>query len=805
MKNTKKLLSFLLVLTLFLTLFSCGAVGKETPDDQTDRPTDQSPLPPDADEEDGGKKDEEDKPELIPLTVKNETVSGLIPVRSRFYDNAALYTRLLTLEDMLQNKNADPALITSYLGSILRESEDVGLYYDYAPLLPLKDGEDTYGNRLSAGVLKNNAPKPTMVAMDEANLLAALAVAVPGDVIVIRDEIEIDMADLYTAGTVQNYLDKDSPSRLRIPAGVTLSGERGQNGKTGGVLKISCDTDLFLMLAENAKLDSLVIQGPSGQSGISFGILLAGDNTSINNCEIAGFAETAVKVASGGVTIKNSFFHNIQGEPGIAIALSNGSLTVENCLFSSVNTCVSVEGATSSLIFRDNLDAGNTQLPIFIAQGSGYDADYTAQTIAAESIVVENNTFLSPVPLFSIGGLPSDDFICRYNLFAYSPYFHNSGECDLAGVDDSIYEKRYICQNNVYNLKNPYIMYKLAGETKNGVATGSRPLEPLIPAENKAPDLTLFSSAPLPTAAFYPLEASPYAPLVSALGKKDTAGLKTALNTALERLTGLTRNHLHTLSAGGQSTQNRYTQGAYTVKNIYDLQFALISVQAGDVIFIPGDATIDFSNPDGTVTTLVIPEGVTLASDRGRVREDGSVSRGAILTSSVFTSQPLLDITLDDITLTGLSIVGVDPYTHYSHYNRAYEGALGGNSKRTYYNRLPTTTAISVSGNRFTMENCEVAGFSYGVSYVWKNPDSPLTSLITDCYFHHFQRKEHGLALTVKNTNLTLKNNLFAKCQKPFSNHGDQVCTITDENNLDLGGLPPWKSTIINFDDVSNP
>jgi hypothetical protein len=90
-----------------------------------------------------------------------------------------------------------------------------------------------------------------------------------------------------------------------------------------------------------------------------------------------------------------------------------------------------------------------------------------------------------------------------------------------------------------------------------------------------------------------------------------------------------------------------------------DLQNALDSASSGDVVFIHPDATINLEfNPDST--SIAVPSGVTLASNRG---EEGSP--GALLTSekkpgSEWVGSQTIGIS-DNVRITGLRIEGPTP------------------------------------------------------------------------------------------------------------------------------------------------
>ena len=86
-----------------------------------------------------------------------------------------------------------------------------------------------------------------------------------------------------------------------------------------------------------------------------------------------------------------------------------------------------------------------------------------------------------------------------------------------------------------------------------------------------------------------------------------------------------------------------------------DLLAALAGAQPGALIYIPDTAEIDLSG----LTEISIPGGVTLASGRGRILEDGSVSEGALLCTA--THAPLFVVSEPGARLTGVRLGGPAP------------------------------------------------------------------------------------------------------------------------------------------------
>ncbi len=86
-----------------------------------------------------------------------------------------------------------------------------------------------------------------------------------------------------------------------------------------------------------------------------------------------------------------------------------------------------------------------------------------------------------------------------------------------------------------------------------------------------------------------------------------------------------------------------------------DLLAALINAQPGALIYIPDKAEIELSG----FNEITIPAGVTLASGRGRILEDGSASEGALL--HTVTHGTLFVVNGPGVRLTGFRLGGPAP------------------------------------------------------------------------------------------------------------------------------------------------
>ncbi len=189
---------------------------------------------------------------------------------------------------------------------------------------------------------------------------------------------------------------------------------------------------------------------------------------------------------------------------------------------------------------------------------------------------------------------------------------------------------------------------------------------------------------------------------------------------------------------GGVGYSDIFTTGDYVVSTLAELVSALEMAQSGEVVFIEGDADIDVTS----VATLQLGEGVTLASDRGRIREDGSVSTGARIWSASMTTEPVIRAG-DNSRVSGVVIDGRNPYQHREHLKRYRDGDSSW-AVTSYYGLMVTGKEGITAGNGMRVDNCEILGFGHGGVHL---PVGIKDVRVDHCYIHHNQT--HGLGYGV--------------------------------------------------------
>jgi len=240
---------------------------------------------------------------------------------------------------------------------------------------------------------------------------------------------------------------------------------------------------------------------------------------------------------------------------------------------------------------------------------------------------------------------------------------------------------------------------------------------------------------------------------------------------------------------GGRGYGEIFTTGDYIVTNYKELSEACRISGDGDVIFIPSGVTIDLTfeeKPEFSEYHLSLHRGVTLASDRGYVKEDGSVSPGAKL-CGYGGGKDMANAFIycnAGARITGLVIQGPDPERHIEHHYRAF--SAGDAKGSAYYWSLPMVHGINVKGKDVEIDNCEISGFAYaavlvnaGGFYAHHN------------YVHHNQLKGlgYGFAFDGAGAGGIIEYNLFNFNRHSISGSGLKDVYYTARYNVDMGDV----------------
>jgi len=227
---------------------------------------------------------------------------------------------------------------------------------------------------------------------------------------------------------------------------------------------------------------------------------------------------------------------------------------------------------------------------------------------------------------------------------------------------------------------------------------------------------------------------------------------------------------------GGKGYGNIVTKGDYAVKDLDALLDALSRAKAGQVVFIPGETTIDLTARiyiDKIV--LEVPEGVTLAGNRGN-----GGSNGALLTSDALKTPVMIRAAGPGVRITGLRIQGPNPKRYLDHHRRSF--GQGGAGHEHYY-KLPTSNGISTGHARLEVDNCEISGFSHaGVDLI-----TAAGHHIHHNYIHHCQYQGLGYGICHNRASSLIEYNLFDWNRHSIAGTGRPGNSYVARHNVELG------------------
>ena len=227
---------------------------------------------------------------------------------------------------------------------------------------------------------------------------------------------------------------------------------------------------------------------------------------------------------------------------------------------------------------------------------------------------------------------------------------------------------------------------------------------------------------------------------------------------------------------GGNGYANITTKGDYTVKDLDALLDALSKAKAGQTIFIPAETVIDLTARIYIEQLVLdVPEGVTLAGDRGY-----GGSKGALLTSDALKTPVMIRAGGPGVRITGLRIHGPNPKRYLEHHRRSF-GEGGGGHK--YYYKFPTSNGITTRYPRLEVDNCEISGFSHaGVNLLTAQGHH-----IHHNHIHHCQYQGLGYGVCHNTASSLLEYNLFNWNRHSIAGTGRPGNSYVARHNLELG------------------
>ncbi len=227
---------------------------------------------------------------------------------------------------------------------------------------------------------------------------------------------------------------------------------------------------------------------------------------------------------------------------------------------------------------------------------------------------------------------------------------------------------------------------------------------------------------------------------------------------------------------GGPGYADIATKGDFTTKSLDTLLEALTKAKPGQVVFLPGETEIDLTARIYIERlVLEVPEGVTLAGDRGH---DGSA--GALLTSDALDTPVMIRAAGPGVRVTGLRLRGPNPKRYLDHHRRSF-GPDGGGHK--YYYKLPTSNAITTEYGRLEVDNCEISGFSHAGVYLTTGTGHH----IHHNYIHHCQYQGLGYGVCHNTASSLIECNLFDWNRHSIAGTGRPGNSYVARHNVELG------------------
>jgi len=226
---------------------------------------------------------------------------------------------------------------------------------------------------------------------------------------------------------------------------------------------------------------------------------------------------------------------------------------------------------------------------------------------------------------------------------------------------------------------------------------------------------------------------------------------------------------------GGVGYKDRVElQDATVVRDQRTLVRELSNAQPGQVIYIPGEITIDLtaSIEANKKLVLYIPTGVTLAGDRGI---DGS--RGALIRCDAIEPYSLIVARGAGVRISGLRIEGPNPDRNTEHHQRtAGRKSLG----PTYYKLFPVQSGVYTEHDRLRVDNCEISGF--GLSGV--HLKSGTGHRVDHNSIHHCQHEGLGYGVMLDVAEAVIEHNLFDYTRHAIAGTGRVGCSYVARDNI---------------------
>lgn len=331
------------------------------------------------------------------------------------------------------------SLATVPLSGSLKEASGSANSHSVKPRTWLELNGKLYGAQPdSAGPIGGGAGYANLVTKgdytveDVPGLLDALSRVKEGQVVFIPAEITLDLTTMIY---IENFV-------LQIPGGITLAGERGNNGSVGAILTSDAlKTPLMARVnGPGTRITGLRFQGPNpkryiehhrkafgpGGEGHSYyykfptsrGIVTEFADLTVDNCEISAFSRCGINLAKGtGHRIHHNHIHHCQYNGlGYGVSLDTASAIIEHNMLDYNRHSIAGTGRPGcGYVARHNVELGTSLSHCFDMHGGRDRKDGT--NIAGTSIEIINNAFYQPERAVGIRGEPEQSCTITRNWF----------------------------------------------------------------------------------------------------------------------------------------------------------------------------------------------------------------------------------------------------------------------------------------------------------------------------------------------------------------------------------------------------
>lgn len=230
---------------------------------------------------------------------------------------------------------------------------------------------------------------------------------------------------------------------------------------------------------------------------------------------------------------------------------------------------------------------------------------------------------------------------------------------------------------------------------------------------------------------------------------------------------------------GGNGYTDILPKPAKRVATLDSLLDALQRARSGDVVYLDGNAKIDCTERVYIENlVLEVPEGVTLASNRGQ-----KDAKGGMIFSDTFDTRPLIHAMGPNVRITGLRIRGPNPKQCLEHHRRSFAEGRSPAEGREYYYRFPTSTGIIADLSGLEVDNCEIGGWSAAAIHLAAGDRHH----VHHNFIHHNQYNGLGYGVVHVKAFSLIEHNLFNYNRHSIAGSGVPDSGYEARYNVEIG------------------